>query len=293
MKNKRWDEVGSKFSHLISAHPCFNEKAHFTVARIHLPVAPKCNIQCKFCSRTMDKCEHRPGAYTQLQSPQQALEHLREELAKRDNLKVVGIAGPAEPLFNKETFETFELVSKEFPDLHKCIATNGLLLPEKIDRLHELGVGSITVTVNGIDPAVVAQVVSWVYYDNTLYKGVDGAEILVRHQLEGIERARDYGIPVKINTVLIPQINAGEIEAIAKSVSERGAWIMNIIPLIPLHDFKDMAPPECDDLKKARATAEKYLKQFHLCRQCRADAVGVPGDEPQGPKRPASEYYHG
>jgi len=28
------------------AHPCFNEEAKHTNARVHLPVAPKCNILC-------------------------------------------------------------------------------------------------------------------------------------------------------------------------------------------------------------------------------------------------------
>jgi len=27
------------------AHPCFNEEAKHVKARVHLPVAPKCNIQ--------------------------------------------------------------------------------------------------------------------------------------------------------------------------------------------------------------------------------------------------------
>jgi len=58
---KVFDGGRSKFSHMTSAHPCFNEKAHFSTARIHLPVAPKCNIQCNFCNRKIDKCEHAPA----------------------------------------------------------------------------------------------------------------------------------------------------------------------------------------------------------------------------------------
>ncbi|MGV8144026.1 MAG: nitrogenase molybdenum-iron cofactor biosynthesis protein, partial [Methanothermobacter sp.] len=35
----------SKFAHLTRLHPCFNEKIHDKVGRIHVPIAPKCNIQ--------------------------------------------------------------------------------------------------------------------------------------------------------------------------------------------------------------------------------------------------------
>ncbi len=292
MKNDTWDSLGSKFAHLTSTHPCYSEKAHFTTARIHLPVAPKCNIQCNFCSRTRDKCEYRPGAYGCLLSPDDAVARVRAAMEEHPTLSVVGIAGPGEPLYNPETFAAFERVHSAYPQLHKCVATNGLLLPEKVDELKRLGVGSITVTINGIDPAIVSQVVSWVYYDGVMHKGEDGARLLTSHQLLGLERAYELEIPVKINTVLIPSINAGEVEPIAKEASKRGAWIMNIIPLIPVNRFKDLAAPTCDELKAAREVAEQHLPQFRLCRQCRADSVGIPGKE-HHPSRPTSEYFHG
>ena len=51
----------SKFAHITKAHPCFNEKMHDKVGRVHLPIAPRCNIQCNFCTREINKCEQRPG----------------------------------------------------------------------------------------------------------------------------------------------------------------------------------------------------------------------------------------
>jgi nitrogen fixation protein NifB len=292
MKNPAWNKVGSKFAHMTSAHPCFNEKAHFTTARIHLPVAPKCNIQCMFCSRSKNKCEHRPGAYSHLMKPEEAVEKVQQTREEMPELKVVGIAGPGEPLFNDETFETFRLIRDAFPDMHLCVATNGLLLPDRIEELKDVGVGSITVTINGIHPEIVAQVVGHVYYDGTLMRGVEGAEVLTKHQLRGLEMAYDLEIPVKINTVLIPTINRGEITPIAREASARGAWLMNIIPLIPLYQFRDLPAPTCDELKSAREEAEQFLPKFRLCRQCRADAVGVPGKEHHEPHT-GTEYFHG
>ncbi|HPR41240.1 MAG TPA: radical SAM protein [Candidatus Methanofastidiosa archaeon] len=294
LKNEAWKKVGTKFAHITSVHPCYNEDAHHKNARIHLPVAPKCNIQCRFCSRGLDKCANRPGAYSHLLSPEGAVERVREAKKKYRTLRVVGIAGPGEPLFNLETFETLSMVDKAFPKLYKCIATNGLLLPKKVDILKSNNVGSVTVTVNGLDPDVVSQIVSWVVYEGKLYKDERGAEKLIENQLEGIEKAVNAGMVVKVNTVLIPSINMDEVEMIAKTASELGAWIMNIIPLIPLNDFSDMEPPGCDDLKRARQMAEKHINQFRLCKQCRADSCGVPGKEDHSiPRTCASEYFHG
>ena len=52
----------TKFAHLTKAHPCFNEKLHDKVGRAHVPIAPKCNIGCNFCERSLhNPDEDRPG----------------------------------------------------------------------------------------------------------------------------------------------------------------------------------------------------------------------------------------
>ncbi len=71
--------------------------------------------------------------------------------------KVVGIAGPGEPLANSATFETLKRVKKEFPEMILCLSTNGLLLPEKIKELVEIGVSHVTVTLNTLDEQVGAK----------------------------------------------------------------------------------------------------------------------------------------
>jgi nitrogen fixation protein NifB len=213
-----------------------------------------------------------------------------------ENLKVVGIAGPAEALANEQTFETLRLVHDKYPDLIKCIATNGLLLSERVDDLKAVSVTSVTVTVNAVNPETAAKIYHWVRYHDKTYKGLEAAELLVKKQWEGIKAAVEAGLLVKINTVLLPEINMEEIEDIAKKAAGYGVAIMNIIPLIPLYDFELSEPPSCEDLNLVRTMAGEYLPQFRLCQQCRADAVGVPGEEPCGSpvqKRAQSEYFHG
>ena len=295
MKNERWGNIGSKFAHLTSVHPCYNEKAHFTTARIHLPVAPRCNIQCNYCIRKLDKCEHRPGVASSILNPREALVRVDKYSREMQNLKVVGIAGPGEALANEDTFETMRLVHEKYPELIKCVASNGLLLSERVDELVKAGVTSVTLTINAVDPEVGAKIYSFVRYHDKTYKGVEGAKLLIEKQSEGIKKASEAGLNVKVNTVLIPEINFDQIKKVAKKAAENGAIIMNIIPMIPLHNFEKERPPECDELTMARTIAEEFLPQFRLCRQCRADAVGVPGAEPCGSpvqQRTSSEYYH-
>lgn len=38
----------------IKDHPCYSEEAHHYFARMHVAVAPACNIQCNYCNRKYD-----------------------------------------------------------------------------------------------------------------------------------------------------------------------------------------------------------------------------------------------
>jgi nitrogen fixation protein NifB len=192
-------------------------------------------------------------------------------------IKVIGIAGPGDPLANEETFETFRLIENEFPQLIKCMSTNGLLLPDKIEILHNLNLCSLTVTLNALDPDVGARIYSHIIYHERLYRGRDAADILITNQLEGIKKAVRYGITVKVNTVFIPGVNEGQVTPISNAVKKLGASVMNIMPLIPQADFAHIDPPSEMKLEEVRRKNEKIIGQFKHCRQCRADAAGLIG----------------
>lgn len=263
-------------------HPCFGGD-HSNTGRIHLPVAPGCNIKCGFCERRFDCAnETRPGVTSKVLSPEQALERVR--LVTRhpkvgSKLKVVGIAGPGDPLANPKTFETFELVKKEFPEMHLCLSTNGLLLTKHLDRLIRLGVHSVTVTINALTPGTGAMVYEWIRHGGVKLTGEDGAAILLKRQLDGVRYASAAGMMVKINSVYIPGVNDHEILDLAVKVRDLGADVMNIIPMIPLGIFKDLEPPSDAVMEMVRNQAELILSQTRHCKQCRADAVGMIGQD--------------
>ncbi|ABL01056.1 radical SAM protein [Pelobacter propionicus] len=266
----------------IQGHPCFGGNHHKN-GRMHLAVAPGCNIKCGYCTRRHDCAnESRPGVTSRLLTPSEALVKVREVMASPvvgPIIKVIGIAGPGDPLANEETFETFELVKREFPHLMLCMSTNGLLLPESIDRLHELGLHSLTVTINAIDAGVGAWIYRHVIYHGRSYSGVEGAAILIANQFEGLKRAARLGMTIKVNTVLIPGINEDQIPLIAARVKELGAFVMNIMPLIPQADLAHIQRPSEEHLAQVRKANEGIIGQFSHCKQCRADAIGLIGSD--------------
>ena len=256
-------------------HPCFSEKAHDKFGRIHLPVAPACNIQCKYCIRKYDCAnESRPGITSRVLTPDEAMVRVRSLVERNERLTVVGIAGPGDPLANDAAFETFRAVNREYPELILCVSTNGLLLP---DRLHELlaaGVKSITVTVNAVVPETAEKIYSWAVYNWKRYTGIEAASLITGNQWRGIEMAVEAGIVVKVNTVMIPGINDEEIPLIASMAKMKKATIHNIMPLIPKAEFESISRPSHGELSNMRKRCGDMPQMTH-CKQCRADACGT------------------
>jgi nitrogen fixation protein NifB len=266
----------------LSEHPCFNEEAHHRFARMHIPVAPRCNIQCNYCNRKYDcSNESRPGVTSEVLTPEQAVSKIRVVRSKIPELKVIGIAGPGDPLANEETFRALELIGKEFPDLTLCISTNGLSLPGSAQRLHDLGVRFVTVTMNACDPEIGSQIYDFVLKDGKGLHGKEAAGYLLERQLEGIRQCVDLGMVVKINVVMIPGINDRHIPDLVRKVRDMGVYIVNILPLIPVDGtrFSDRRAPTPQERKTLMDLCGLDARMMRHCRQCRADAIGRLGED--------------
>ncbi|MGE4294551.1 MAG: nitrogenase cofactor biosynthesis protein NifB [Campylobacterales bacterium] len=273
----------------INNHPCYSEGAHHHYARIHLPVAPACNIQCHYCNRKYDcSNESRPGVTSSRLTPEGGLKKVLHVGGQIKQLSVVGIAGPGDALANPEkTFETFRLLREHAPDLKLCVSTNGLRLPEFVDDLIAHGVDHVTVTINAVDPKVGAQIYPWVYDTHTKkrYTGVEGAALLLSRQLEGIKKAADRGLLIKANSVLIPGVNEDHLPLVAAKLKELGVFLHNIMPLLSEPEFgthyalNGVPSATAAQVKKAQAACGIDVKQMAHCHQCRADAVGLLGED--------------
>jgi nitrogenase molybdenum-iron protein alpha/beta subunit/MoaA/NifB/PqqE/SkfB family radical SAM enzyme len=264
-------------------HPCFNCNSG-KYARIHLPIAPKCNIQCNYCVRKYD-CpnESRPGVTTSVLTPDEAVERYMTAKNKMSNLSVVGIAGPGDALANfEETRETLKRIRAFDQDVTFCLSTNGLLLPLYAQELIDLGVSHVTVTINAVDPEIGAGIYNHIDYLGTRFTGTAAAAILLANQLAGLRYLTSRGIVCKVNTVMLKGFNDGHIEAVVEKVKELGAYISNIMQLIPVKGsaFESLELVSSKELTAIRKKCAPQLRQMYHCRQCRADAVGtLDGDQ--------------
>ncbi|MBY9081744.1 nitrogenase cofactor biosynthesis protein NifB [Paenibacillus sp. HN-1] len=259
--------------------------AHHYFARMHVAVAPKCNINCNYCNIKYDcVSESRPGVVSKVLTPQEAYDKVRSTLVALPQLTVVGIAGPGDPLANpRETFETFRLLSEGLPELQLCLSTNGLKLPDYTDEIVRYGISHVTVTVNTVDPDIGAEVYRAVSFRGKAYRGREAAELLLHNQLEGIRKIAEQGVKVKVNSVLIPGVNDSHLIKVTDAVKAAGAFSHNIMPLIispgSLYEKEGRTAPAPSLTLEVQARSEAIMPVMRHCRQCRADAVGLIGND--------------
>ncbi len=300
-------EMPADLAARVKDHPCYSEEAHHHFARMHVAVAPGCNIQCNYCNRKYDCAnESRPGVVSERLTPDEALRKVLAVAAEVPQLAVVGIAGPGDPLANPSaTFETMERVRRAAPDLKLCLSTNGLALPDHVERIAAIGVGHVTVTVNMTDPEIGERIYPWIAWRGRRVRGRDAARALSERQLEGIERLRGRGILCKVNSVVIPGVNDDHLPEVSRRVMALGAFTHNLMPLLsaPEHGTHygrtGQRGPSREELEAVQARCEGTARVMRHCRQCRADAVGLLGHDrnadfalarlPPGPAQDAAD----
>ena len=271
----------------VQDHPCYSEEAHHHFARMHVAVAPACNIQCNYCNRKYDcSNESRPGVVSELMTPTQAVKKTLAVAAAIPQMSVLGIAGPGDPLANPErTFETFRMLSEQAPDIKLCVSTNGLSLPDCVDELAKHNIDHVTITINCVDPEIGAQIYPWIFWNNRRIRGVEGARILIEQQQKGLEMLTARGILVKVNSVMIPGVNDQHLQEVSKIVKAKGAFLHNVMPLIAeaehgtYYGIMGQREPTALELEALQDACAGDMSMMRHCRQCRADAVGMLGED--------------
>jgi nitrogen fixation protein NifB len=281
------DHLSDEIREKVQNHPCYSEDAHHYFARMHVAVAPACNIQCHYCNRKYDCAnESRPGVVSELLTPEQAVKKTMAVAANIPQMTVLGIAGPGDPLANPErTFETFRMLSDQAPDIKLCVSTNGLALPDAVEELSKHNIDHVTITINCLDPEVGAKIYPWIYWNNRRIKGKKGAKILIEQQQKGLEMLVAKGILVKVNSVMIPGVNDQHLAEVSRVVKEKGAFLHNVMPLIAeaehgtFYGVMGQRGPTADELQDLQDACSGDMNMMRHCRQCRADAVGMLGED--------------
>ena len=271
----------------VKNHPCYSEEAHHHYARMHVAVAPACNIQCNYCNRKYDcSNESRPGVVSQKLAPDQAVRKVLAVASEIPQMTVLGIAGPGDALANpKKTFTTFGLLKEQAPDIKLCLSTNGLALPDMVDEICRYNIDHVTITINMVDPAVGEEIYPWIFFQHRRITGREASRVLTERQLLGLEMLTRRGVLTKINSVLIPGVNDEHLIAVNRAVKERGAFLHNIMPLISeaehgtYYGLTGQRGPTAQELKAVQDACMGGANLMRHCRQCRADAVGLLGED--------------
>jgi len=284
---RQMDGLSDAIRARVQDHPCYSEDAHHYFARMHVAVAPACNIQCHYCNRKYDCAnESRPGVVSELLTPDQAVRKTLAVAAAIPQMSVLGIAGPGDPLANPErTFETFRQLALKAPDIKLCVSTNGLVLPDYVEELARYNIDHVTITINCVDPEIGARIYPWIFWKNRRVYGREAAAILIGQQQKGLEMLSARGILVKVNSVLIPGVNDAHLPEVSKIVKAKGAFLHNVMPLIAeaghgtFYGVMGQRSPQPAELKALQDACAGDMNMMRHCRQCRADAVGLLGED--------------
>ncbi|MEM8571738.1 MAG: nitrogenase cofactor biosynthesis protein NifB [Pseudomonadota bacterium] len=271
----------------VKDHPCYSEEAHHYFARMHVAVAPACNIQCNYCNRKYDCAnESRPGVVSERLTPEAAARKVIAVANEIPQLSVLGIAGPGDSAYDwRKTSETFKRVVQQLPDIKLCLSTNGLALPDHVDDLLDMNIDHVTLTINMIDPEIGTEIYPWIFYDHRRITGLEASQVLHERQMRSLDMLAERGILVKVNSVMIPGINDKHLLDVNKEVKKRGAFLHNIMPLIsaPEHGtvfgLNGQRGPSAAELKELQDACAGGANLMKHCRQCRADAVGLLGED--------------
>jgi nitrogen fixation protein NifB len=281
------DDMPPEIWEKVKNHPCYSEEAHHHYARMHVAVAPACNIQCNYCNRKYDcSNESRPGVVSQKLTPQQAVRKVVAVASEIPQMTVLGIAGPGDSLASPaKTFETFRLLQEQAPDIKLCMSTNGLALPDWVDEICKYNIDHVTITINMVDPDIGAKIYPWIFYQHKRWTGREAAQILTERQLLGLEMLTARGVLTKVNSVLIPGVNDEHLIEVNRAVKARGAFLHNIMPLISEAEhgthfgLTGQRGPSAQELKAVQDACSGGANLMRHCRQCRADAVGLLGED--------------
>lgn len=171
-----------------------------TVSYMRFSVTDRCNLSCFYCrSRSTPLFDHENIlSYEELSA--------LARLAKPLGVKKIRLTG-GEPLFRPQFLSLLEMLREGDAELDLRITTNGTLLTNKVDRLKELGVSRLNISLDTLVPKKFKEIT-----------GVD-AFAAVR---EGIDHCLEAGIAVKLNAVALKGINDSELPDFLKLAANLG-----------------------------------------------------------------------
>ena len=175
-----------------------------TVNYLRISVTERCNFRCQYCM------PEKPFSWV----PKENLLTFEElflfvKVAIDGGVTKIRLTG-GEPLLREDLDTFIKMISEYKPDIDLALTTNGYLLPEAAQRLKDAGLKRLNISLDSLKPDVAAKIA--------------GKDVLAK-VLEGIDKALEVGLKVKINMVPLKGINEGEILDLLDYCKARGIKI--------------------------------------------------------------------
>ena len=186
-----------------------------TIKSLRMSVTDRCNLNCIYCHNEGSKGNTGEMSVETISN----IVHVAADFGVT-RLKISG----GEPLLRKD----LEDILVSLPPLKDVsMTTNGVLLRERAQSLKNAGLDRVNISLDSLNEGNYRHIT----------KCKDG---IFGKVIEGIHAAVDVGLtPVKLNMVLLKDVNESEVEAMLSFAREFQGEV--ILQLIQLMDFRDVA----------------------------------------------------
>jgi cyclic pyranopterin phosphate synthase len=181
---------------------------------LRISLIESCNLRCIYCMPE--------GVAPKVCGETLTKENIFDivEVAVELNIKKIRLTG-GEPLLRQDIVEIIQGIKDR--GIEKIyITTNGILLSEKIEKLKKAGLKGVNISLDTLDREQF----------NYITRGGD-----LERVLQGIEKALNLNLEVKINSVIMKDINENAIEELAK-LTLNSQLDVRFIELMPIGQGK-------------------------------------------------------
>ncbi len=192
---------------------------------LRISITDRCNFRCNYCMPP-DQFGHNHEFLprSEILSFEDITLIVKSMLTL--GLKKVRITG-GEPLLRKDICKLISMIRECDSTLDIALTTNGSLLSKFAEDLAKSGLDRVTVSIDAIDDGLISK--------------ISNSNVTSQEIIEGITAAKDSGLKVKINTVVIKNFNECEIVPIVKLFYRIGV-VVRFIEYMDVGGTKDWNP---------------------------------------------------
>ena len=205
---------------------------HRQINYIRVSITDKCNLRCIYCKPSQD---FHQIERTQILSYEEILRLI--QVAVRCGISKIRLTG-GEPLVRRDVVNLVRSISQVDGVKDISLTTNGVLLDQMAQGLHDAGLRRINVSLDSLNREK---------YQNITCR--DRLPLV----LQGIEKAQKIGFfPIKINVVVIRGVNDDEVLDLAK-LSINNPFHIRFIEFMPIGNNKlwqDRHYVSCTEMKE-------------------------------------------